>query len=51
MASKKSQAEQHAAARRELEAKGVSEITIQALERDWDAHTANFGRVYPKARN
>lgn len=40
MASKKSQKAQHAAARRELEAKGFSNTEINKLERDWDNHTS-----------
>jgi hypothetical protein len=40
MARKTKQDVQHAAARRELEAKGFSNTEINKLERDWDNHTA-----------
>lgn len=38
---------QNAAARRELEADGVSEARIVELERDWDEYTARQGRPTP----
>lgn len=40
MARKTNQKLQHAAARRELEAKGFSNTEINKLERDWDNHTS-----------
>ena len=51
MARKTNQKFQNDAARRELEAGGVSEITIQALERGWGEHTARQGRARDDERS